>query len=84
MVLYIMYGNLQSMSMDKWTTSKSTQFRQRIVKLLLQFEYAVKHNLNPLQGPTHTLTPSSIKQVKKLQNGFVSWHALNSMIKFKT
>jgi len=44
------------MSMDKWATSViAHNFQQVWVKLLLLLE-----NPNPLQGPTHTLTPSSV------------------------
>jgi len=58
------------MRTDKWATLKSTQVSTKLcVKLLLLFENAVKldfealkltENLNPLQGPIHTLTLSSI------------------------
>jgi len=66
----LLYGNLQTMRTDKWATLKSTQLSTKLcVKLLLLFENAVKldfealkltENLNPLQGPIHTLTLSSI------------------------
>ena len=78
-------------------TSKSTQLlkKKAWVKLLLLLENALKLNiqalqltetLNPLQAPTHTLTPLSInitKQVKKLRMD-LSWHALNFMLQAKT
>jgi len=39
------YGNLQTMSTDKWATSKSTQLSTKIwVKLLLLLENALKLN----------------------------------------
>jgi len=42
------YGNLQTMKMDKWATSKSTQLSTKIwVKLLLLLENALKLNLRP-------------------------------------
>ena len=83
------------MSRDKLATSKSTQLSTKSwVKLLLLLENALKlnfealplsENLNPLQGPTHTLTPSSINtqnRSKKLRID-LSWHVLNSMILVK-
>ena len=55
---------------NKWATSKSTQVSTKVcIKLLPLSENALKlnfealyqtENLDPLQGPTHTLTPSSI------------------------
>ena len=43
------YGNLQTMNMDKWATSKSTQLSAKIwVKLLLMLENAVKLNFEAL------------------------------------
>jgi len=63
------------MSTDKWATSKSTQLSTKIwIKLL---ENALKlnlealqlaENLNPLQGPTHSLTPSSINTQNRSKN----------------
>ena len=56
--------------MDKWAASKRTQVSAILcIKLLPLLENALKlnfkalyetENLDPLQGPTHTLTPSSI------------------------
>ena len=56
--------------MDKWAASKRTQVSAILcIKLLPLLEKALKlnfkalyetENLDPLQGPTHTLTPSSI------------------------
>ena len=56
--------------MDKWAASKHTQVSAILcIKLLPLLENALKlnfkalyktENLDPLQGPTHTLTPSSI------------------------
>jgi len=44
------------MSMDKWATSViAHNFQQVWVKRLLLLE-----DLNPLQGPTHNLTQSSV------------------------
>ena len=43
------YGNLQTMSTDKWATSKSTQLSTKIwVKLLLLLENALKLNFEAL------------------------------------
>jgi len=43
------YGNLRTMSMDKWVTSKSTQFSTKVwVKLLLLLENALKLNFEAL------------------------------------
>ena len=43
------YGNLQTMNMDKWATSKSTQLSTKIwVKLLLLLENALKLNFEAL------------------------------------
>ena len=63
------YANFWTMSTDKSATSKSTQLSTKVrVKLFLWLENALKlnlealkltENLNPLQGPTHTLTSSS-------------------------
>jgi len=40
-----MYGSLQTMSTDKWTTSKSTQLSTKLwVKLLLLLENPLKLN----------------------------------------
>jgi len=74
----------------KWATSKSAQLSTKLwVKLLLLLENALKlggpliEDLNPLQGPTLTLIPSSTNThaelVKKLHMDS-SWHALNSML----
>ena len=84
------------MSMGKWATSKSTQLSTKVcVKLLLllanvltlDFEgLLLTENLNPLQGPTHPLTPSSMNtenRSKKLRMD-LSWHALHSMREVKT
>jgi len=43
------YANLQTMSTDKWTTSKSTQLSTKVwVKLLLLLEKALKLNFEAL------------------------------------
>jgi len=43
------YGNLQTMSTDKWATSKSTQLSTKVwVKLLLLLENALKLNFEAL------------------------------------
>ena len=43
------YGNLRTVSMDKWATSKSTQLSTKIwVKLLLLLENALKLNFEAL------------------------------------
>jgi len=43
------YGNLRTMSTDKWATSKSTQLSTKIwVKLLLLLENALKLNFEAL------------------------------------
>ena len=43
------YGNLQTMTMDKWATSKSTQLSTKLwVKLLLLLENALKLNFEAL------------------------------------
>ena len=43
------YANLQTMSMDKWATSKSTQLSTKVwVKLLLLLENALKLNFEAL------------------------------------
>jgi len=43
------YGNLRTMSMDKWATSKSTQLSTKVwVKLLLLLENALKLNFEAL------------------------------------
>ena len=47
--------------------------------LLLLLENALKLNLNPLQGPTHTVTPSHRTLCMDL-----SWYALNSVLYVKT
>jgi len=63
------------MSLDKWATSNSIQLSTNVwIKLLLLLENALKfwgpltENLNPLQGPTHTLTPSSINIQNRSKN----------------
>ena len=78
------YGNLQTMNTDKWATSKSTQLST--VKLLLLLENALKlnfealkltKNLNPLQGPTHTLTPPSINTQNRSKNYVLIYHDMH-------
>ena len=64
--------------MDKWAASKRTQVSAILcIKLLPLLENALKlnfkalyetENLDPLQGPTHTLTPSSIHTQNRPQN----------------
>ena len=81
------YGNLRTMSTDEWTTSKSTQLSTKVwVKLLLLLENALKlnfealwlsENLNPLQGPTHTLTPSSINTQNRSKNYVWIYHGMH-------
>jgi len=63
------------MSMDKWTTSKSTQLSTKVWVKLFLHENALKlnlrpsnWNLNPLQGPTQTLIPSSINTQNRSKN----------------
>jgi len=46
-----------------------------------QFWGPLTENLNPLPGPMHTLTPSSVN-TQNMQD--LSWHALNSMIQVPT
>ena len=47
-VVFPVYANLRTMSMDKRTTSKSTQLSTKVwVKLLLLLENAIKLNLRP-------------------------------------
>ena len=81
------YGNLQTMNTDKWATSKSTQLSTKIwVKLLLLLENTLKlnfealkltENLNPLQGPTHTLTPPSISTQNRSKNYVLIYHDMH-------
>ena len=72
------------MNTDKWATSKSTQLSTKIwVKLLLlhawkcQFWGPLTENLNPLQGPTHTLTPPSINTQNRSKNYVLIYHDMH-------
>ena len=72
--------------MDKWAASKRTQVSAILcIKLLPLLENALKLNfkalyetekLDPLQGPTHTLTPSSQNRPKHY--GWI-YHLLSSL-----
>ena len=63
------------MSTDKWATSKSAQLSAKnwVKLLLLLFFEALElaENLNPLQGPTYTLTPPLINTQNRSKK--VSW-----------
>ena len=72
------------MSMDKWATSKSTQLSTIVwIKLLLLLENALNlgpltnWNLKPLQGPPHTLTPSSIRTPNRSKNYVWIYHDMH-------
>ena len=75
--------------MDKWAASKRTQVSAILcIKLLPLLENALKlnfkalyetENLDPLQGPTHTLTPSSIHTQNRPQNYGWIYHLLSSL-----
>ena len=75
--------------MDKWAASKRTQVSAILcIKLLPLLENALKlnfkalyetENLDPLQGPTHTLTPSSIHTQNRSQNYGWIYHLLSSL-----
>ena len=75
--------------MDKWAASKRTQVSAILcIKLLPLLENALKlnfkalcetENLDPLQGPTHTLTPSSIHTLNRPQNYGWIYHLLSSL-----
>ena len=75
--------------MDKWAASKRTQVSARLcIKLLPLLENALKlnfkalyetENLDPLQGPTHTLTPSSIHTQNRPKNYGWIYHLHSSL-----
>ena len=75
--------------MDKWAASKRTQVPAILcIKLLPLLENALKlnfkalyetENLDPLQGPTHTLTPSSIHTQNRPKNYRWIYHLLSSL-----
>ena len=75
--------------MDKWAASKHTQVSAILcIKLLPLLENALKlnfkalyetENLDPLQGPTHTLTPSSIHTQNRPKNYGWIYHLLSSL-----
>ena len=75
--------------MDKWAASKRTQVSAILcIKLLPLLENALKlnfkalyetENLDPLQGPTHTLTPSSIHTQNRPKNYGWIYHLLSSV-----
>ena len=75
--------------MDKWAASKRTQVSAILcIKLLPLLENALKlnskalyetENLDPLQGPTHTLTPSSIHTQNRPKNNGWIYHLLSSV-----
>ena len=74
---------------DKWAASKRTQVSAILcIKLLPLLENALKlnfkalyetENLDPLQGPTHTLTPSSIHTQNRPKNYGWIYHLLSSL-----
>ena len=78
-------GNLLTMvRMDKWATSKSTHFQQKFglncsfcLKMLNFEAFQLTENLSPLQGPTHTLTPSSINTQNRSKNYLWIYHGLH-------
>ena len=75
--------------MDKWAASKRTQVSAKLcIKLLPLLENALKlnfkalyeaENLDPLQGSTHTLTPSSIHTQNRPKNYGWIYHLLSSV-----
>ena len=75
--------------MDKWAASKRTQVSAIVcIKLLPLLENGLElnfkalyetENLDPLQGPTHTLTPSSIHTQKWPKNYGWIYHLLSSV-----
>ena len=75
--------------MDKWAASKRTQVSAILcIKLLPLLENALKlnfkalyetENLDPLQCPTHTLTPSSIHTQNRPKNYGWIYHLLSSL-----
>ena len=75
--------------MDKWAASKRTHVSAILcIKLLPLLENALKlnfkalyetENLDPLQGPTHTLTPSSIRTQNRPKNYGWIYHLLSSL-----
>ena len=75
--------------MDKWAASKRTQVSAILcIQLLPLLEKALKlnfkalyetENLDPLQGPTHTLTPSSIHTQNRPKNYGWIYHLLSSL-----
>ena len=75
--------------MDKWAASMRTQVSAILcIKLLPLLENALKlnfkalyytENLDPLQGPTHTLTPSSIHTQNRPKNYGWIYHLLSSL-----
>ena len=75
--------------MDKWAASKHTRVSAILcIKLLPLLENALKlnfkalyetENLDPLQGPTHTLTPSSIHTQNRPKNYGWIYHLLSSL-----
>ena len=75
--------------MDKWAASKRTQVSAILcIKLLPLLENALKlnfkalyetENLDPLQGPTHTLTLSSIHTQNRPKNYGWIYHLLSSL-----
>ena len=84
------YGPLtETKLMDKWAASKRTQVSAILcIKLLPLLENALKlnfkalyetENLDPLQGPTHTLTPSSIHTQNRPKNYGWIYHLLSSV-----
>ena len=74
---------------DKWAASKRTQVSAILcIKLLPLLENALKlnfkalyktENLDPLQGPTHTLTPSSIHTQNRPKNYGWIYYLLSSL-----
>ena len=79
----------ETMLMDKWAASKRTQVSAILcIKLLPLLENALKlnfkalyetENLDPLQSPTHTLTPSPIHTQNRPKNYGWIYHLLSSL-----
>ena len=97
--MHVKVGNMgtaisKTKLMDKWAASKRTQVSAILcIKLLPLLENALKlnfkalyetENLDPLQGPTHTLTPSSIHTQNRPKNYGWIYHLLSSVAYFPT
>ena len=72
----LLHGNLWTLCMDKWATSSLGQIAPSVWKCP-KTQIWDPDNLNPLQGHTHTLTPSSINTQNRSKNYVWIYHGMH-------